>query len=48
MKNVDCKEQSLSEGLYKSLKKNYQKDTKNVIVRHALSKHNINTIVFFL
>lgn len=46
MKNVDCKEQSLSEGLYKSLKKNYQKDTKNVIVRHALSKHNINTIVF--
>ena len=46
MKNVDCKEQSLSEGLYKSLKKNYQKDTKNGIVRHALSKHNINTIVF--
>lgn len=46
MKNIDVKEFSLDSKELDRFEKEYNEDKKNVVIRHALNKNNINDVVF--
>ena len=46
MKNVDIKEENISESLSNTFKEKYLNDKKNACVRHSLIKNSIVDVVY--
>lgn len=46
MKNIDINKESLNEELYSKYKKEYKKDKRNALLRHALNKNAISEVVY--